>query len=202
MEKDSTIFLPFHGCWFPSLERQRVGFKQDERKLSWGFRHEVGLMRDLSGLSPLRFLPLRPKKKKTSPGSGELHESPSPQKLSTLLWTRTLPLGGTSENSKIQCFKCKQQPTCRPSPRHILWCYGPQFSSVAQSYPTPCDPVNCSTPGLPVHHQLLEFTQTHVHRSMSLGDIKKDQFRFHSFAKCRPFWSNTVRAISSGLLFA
>ena len=39
-----------------------------------------------------------------------------------------------------------------------------QFSSVAQSHPTLCDPVNHSTPGLPVHHQLLEFTQTHVHR--------------------------------------
>ena len=39
-----------------------------------------------------------------------------------------------------------------------------QFSSVAQSCPTLCDPMNLSTPGLPVHHQLLEFTQTHVHR--------------------------------------
>ena len=39
-----------------------------------------------------------------------------------------------------------------------------QFSSVAQSCPTLCDPVNRSTPGLPVHHQLPEFTQTHVHR--------------------------------------
>ena len=39
-----------------------------------------------------------------------------------------------------------------------------QFSSVAQSCPTLCDPMNHSTPGLPVHHQLLEFTQTHVHR--------------------------------------
>ena len=38
-----------------------------------------------------------------------------------------------------------------------------QFSSVAQSCPTLCDLMNCSTPGLPVHHQLLEFTQTHVH---------------------------------------
>ena len=36
-------------------------------------------------------------------------------------------------------------------------------SSVAQSCPTPCDPMDCSTPGLPVHHQLPEFTQTHVH---------------------------------------
>ena len=39
-----------------------------------------------------------------------------------------------------------------------------QFSSVAQSCLTVCDPMNCSTPGLPVHHQLPEFTQTHVHR--------------------------------------
>ena len=38
------------------------------------------------------------------------------------------------------------------------------FSSVAQSCPTLCDPMNLSTPGLPVHHQLPEFTQTHVHR--------------------------------------
>ena len=38
-----------------------------------------------------------------------------------------------------------------------------QFSSVAQSCQTLCNPMNCSTPGLPVHHQLLEFTQTHVH---------------------------------------
>ena len=39
-----------------------------------------------------------------------------------------------------------------------------QFSSVVQSCPTLCNPMNHSTPGLPAHHQLLEFTQTHVHR--------------------------------------
>ena len=39
-----------------------------------------------------------------------------------------------------------------------------QCSSVAQSCLTLCDPMNHSTPGLPVHHQLSEFTQTHVHR--------------------------------------
>ena len=38
------------------------------------------------------------------------------------------------------------------------------FSSVAQLRPTLCDPVNCSTSALPVHHQLPEFTQTHIHR--------------------------------------
>ena len=40
---------------------------------------------------------------------------------------------------------------------------GLQFSSVAQLCPTLCDPMDCSRPGLPVHHQLPEFTQTHVH---------------------------------------
>ena len=39
-----------------------------------------------------------------------------------------------------------------------------QLSSVAQSCPTLCNPMNRSTPGLPVHHQLPEFTQTHAHR--------------------------------------
>ena len=39
-----------------------------------------------------------------------------------------------------------------------------QIRSVAQSCPTLCDPMNRSTPGLPVHHQLPEFTQTHVYR--------------------------------------
>ena len=38
-----------------------------------------------------------------------------------------------------------------------------QFSSGAQSCPTLCDPMNCSAPGLPVHHQLPDSTQTHVH---------------------------------------
>ena len=39
-----------------------------------------------------------------------------------------------------------------------------KFSSVTRSCPTLCDPMNCSTPGLPVHHHFPEFTQTHVHR--------------------------------------
>ena len=38
-----------------------------------------------------------------------------------------------------------------------------QFSSVAQLYLILCDPMDCNMPGLPVHHQLLELTQTHVH---------------------------------------
>ena len=51
----------------------------------------------------------------------------------------------------------------------VAWCWhnlreiSVQFSSVTQSCLTLCDPMNCSTPGLPVHHQLLKFTQTHPH---------------------------------------
>ena len=52
-----------------------------------------------------------------------------------------------------------QEATVRPGHGTTV-----QFSSVAQSCPTLCDPMNHSTPGLPVHHQLPEFTQTRVHR--------------------------------------
>ena len=40
-----------------------------------------------------------------------------------------------------------------------------QFSSVSQSCQTLCDPMNCSMPGLPIHHQLPEFIQTHIHQA-------------------------------------
>ena len=60
------------------------------------------------------------------------------------------------------------QTTVHGVPKYLTrlsaYALGPPFSSVAQSYPTLCDPMNRSTPGLPVHHQLPEFTQTHVHR--------------------------------------
>ena len=49
----------------------------------------------------------------------------------------------------------------------VKWSRGPhsaQFSLVAQSSPTLCDPMDCSTPGFPVHHQLSELAQTHVHQ--------------------------------------
>ena len=46
----------------------------------------------------------------------------------------------------------------------VLFCSYNQIRSVAQLCPTPCDPMNRSTPGLPVRHQLPEFTEAHVHR--------------------------------------
>ena len=61
-----------------------------------------------------------------------------------------------------------KQPRCPSADKWIgkLWFSSVQFSSVAQSCPTLCDPMNHSTPGLPVHHQLLESTQTHACRVM------------------------------------
>ena len=48
--------------------------------------------------------------------------------------------------------------------RSVGWSFqGRTFSSVAQLCPTLCDPMDCSLPGLPVHHQLPDLTQTHVH---------------------------------------
>ena len=62
-----------------------------------------------------------------------------------------------------QFLKCKAWPL--PSRNSwSSWLNKIQFSSVSQLCPTLHDPMNCSTPGLPVHHQLPEFTQTHVLR--------------------------------------
>ena len=55
-------------------------------------------------------------------------------------------------------------PCCRQILNQLSQSAACQFSSVAQSCLTLCDPMDCSTPGFPVHHQLLELTQTHVHR--------------------------------------
>ena len=52
-----------------------------------------------------------------------------------------------------------------------------QFSSVAQSCLTLCDPMNPNTPGLPVHHQLPEFTQTHAHR---VNDVIQPSHPLHT----------------------
>ena len=61
--------------------------------------------------------------------------------------------------SALQTDSLPAEPLGKPQTRVSV-----QFSSVAQLCPTLFDTMNCSMPGLPVHHQLLEFTQTHVHR--------------------------------------
>ena len=79
-------------------------------------------------------------------------------------WSMYLPMG---INQWVKTTKVTVMYDCV---NYLLQCNttapklrGFQFSSVAQSYPTLCDPMNLSTPGLPVHHQLPESTQTHVH---------------------------------------
>ena len=69
----------------------------------------------------------------------------------------------------------------------------PQFSSVAQSCPTLCDPMNCSTQGLPVHHHLPEFTQTHGHR---VGDAIQPSHPLHPLLLLPPI-PPSIRAFSN-----
>ena len=56
------------------------------------------------------------------------------------------------------CHEYVMNCHCYSSFQSSVW-----FSSVAQSCPTPCNPMDCNTPGFPVHHQLPELVQTHVH---------------------------------------
>ena len=70
----------------------------------------------------------------------------------------------TSNTSECDLLFQEVRCKCNQLKKGHIGVYSVQFSSVAQSCPTLCDPMNHSTPGLPVHHQLPEFTQTHVHR--------------------------------------
>ena len=89
--------------------------------------------------------------------------------------TRQVPLGfplypgwapGITGFPRSFCNKREEGKVQSLKEWHSYWIWQTlvQFSSVAQSCPTLCKPMNCSTPGLPVHHQLLESTQAHVHR--------------------------------------
>ena len=71
---------------------------------------------------------------------------------------------------------------------YFQWRLQVQFSSVTQSCPTICDPMNCSTPDLPVHHQLLEFTETHVHRVSPT--ISSSVIPFSSRLQSFPAWGS------------
>ena len=76
-------------------------------------------------------------------------------------------LGTISAGSRSLCciwvFGAQDEFLCIFLPAVSVAWVVTQCSSVAQSCLTLCDPMDCSTPGLPVHHQLLAFTQTHVH---------------------------------------
>ena len=101
--------------------------------------------------------------------SGWEFESESPSVVSNSWQPHGLysPWNSPGENTGVgslsllqEIFPTQGSNSGLPHCRQILY----QFSSVTQSCPTLCDPMNRSTPGLPVHHQLLEFTQTHVHQ--------------------------------------
>ena len=78
-------------------------------------------------------------------------------------WSQLLcPLPGDLYNPGIELASLMSSVLVGVFFTSAIWAV--EFSSVAQSSPTLCDPMNRSTPGLPVHHQLPEFTQTHIHR--------------------------------------
>ena len=72
-----------------------------------------------------------------------------------------------------------------------------QFSSVAQSCPTLCDPMNCSTPGVSVHHQLPEFTQTMSNESVMLSS----HLFFSEFICFAKFSANLLMSLSFSFLY-
>ena len=78
---------------------------------------------------------------------------------------------------------CVVHPLC---PHALIFKTSDQIRSVAQLCPTLCDPMNRSTPGLPVHHQLPKFTETHVHRVSDTPAISSSVVPFSSCPQSLP----------------
>ena len=94
-------------------------------------------------------------------------------------WVRKMPWRGHGNPLQYSCLQnsmgreagwatvhkdAKSWTTTEQLTLSLFICIHIHFSSVTQSCPTLCDSIDCSTPGRPVHHQLPEFTRTHVHR--------------------------------------
>ena len=91
-------------------------------------------------------------------------KSPLPSFLFWLLLLALCSLSSVISRRSLVSYTLYIYPFLKATHTNVLFLYiSIQFSSVAQLCPTLCDPMDCSTPGLPVHHQFLEFTQTHVH---------------------------------------
>ena len=83
-------------------------------------------------------------------------------------YNKIFSLYGIESNHSYECSTLKiahsiKQITTLDKGSFYAWCLGIQFSSVAQLCLTVCDLMDRGMPGLPVHHQLQEFTQTHLH---------------------------------------
>ena len=135
-----------------------------------------------------------------------------------------LPIPDFQEDSTLQCYHLDQDPAnmspqkdttrprtwplCMPLP-HPIWPHNQsdQIGSVAQSCTTLCDPTNSSTPGLPVHHQLPEFAQTHVHQVSDViqpshplaspSPLAPNPFQHQSLFQ----WVNSSHEVAKGLEF-
>ena len=88
-----------------------------------------------------------------------------PLRLTDLIFLQSKGLSGVLSSIIVQRHQFFSTPSSLQSSSHNhTWPLGNhQFSSFAQSCPILCDPMDCSMPGFPVFHHLLEFTQTHVH---------------------------------------
>ena len=101
---------------------------------------------------------------------GDLHVSVTSRRSPAGSWGQRAPKGSSSSDFVAVCV-CVCVCVCVVRARACMRAHMPeghissgQFISVTQSCATLCDPMNHSMPGLPVHHHLPEFTQTHVHR--------------------------------------
>ena len=93
----------------------------------------------------------------------------------------------------LSCFRLLQDIEYRSL------CYTVQFSSVAQSCPTLCDPVDWSMPGFPVHHQLVELAQTHVHQ---VGDAIQPSYPLSSPSPAFSLSHHQGNVLYSGFLLS
>ena len=102
-----------------------------------------------------------------------------------------LPYPGIEPASPVSpALKVDSLPAEPPGKPRLNHLSSVQFSSVAQSCPTLCDPMNLSTPGLPVHHQLPEFTQTHA---LSINHLRS----FTIITKSRFIVKRSYRSVSA-----
>ena len=152
MEKNETSIKNSHVCFLANHLKKFNGKKWDlgkKNSRTWGDRLASLLWSISKVLLPGWFTvdPVETEPSGTvSPELGDGLAAPGP------------PEVVSTESSSVQIG-----PLLIP-PHQTSITQSVQFSSVTQSCPTLCNSTNCSTPGLPVHHQLPDFTQTHVHQ--------------------------------------